>query len=115
MTTDPRRLTLPGPRIHPTHMRGWEAFGVDTAPEPTVRPLGIWTGPQPAKWRPGTEPWAAGETHRGCASIEIMSSADSKGAFIYVDGTTEKGVTDAWYRAQKVFAAIQAELWGMIR
>jgi len=108
MSDDPRRASLPGPRIHPTHMKGWEAFGTDDDSEPLVRPLGMWSG---KKWEPGTTKWGAGETLRGAASIEIMSSADCRGAYIYVDGTTEKGVTDAWYRARAVFVAAQAELW----
>lgn len=113
MSDDPRRVVLPGPRIHPTHMKGWEAFGTNDGADPLVRPLGIWewNGGKLDKWKPGTEPWGAGETKRGVSTIEIITSADSEGAFIYVDGTTEKGVTDAWYRARQAFVTFRHILW----
>lgn len=112
--SDPRRVKLPGPRIHPTHMKGWEAFGTDRDEAPLVRPLGVWewNGGRLDKWKPGTTPWGAGEVRRGVSTIEIITSADSSGAFIYVDGTTEKGVTDAWHKARSHFNLyLKAALW----
>lgn len=106
----------PCQHIHePSHMKGWEAFGVVDGSDPLVRTLGHWGGknfPTRPQWIEGTEPWGSGETKRGVAHIEIHMSADSTDGYVYAYGTTEKGVTDAWYRTAKAYRALHSQAWG---
>ena len=92
---------------HPDHMRGWEAFGI-VGEAPTVRRLG--SGRRDGKT--GTTPWGKGETRQGVASVEIHTYADAvDSAYIYVCGSTEKGVAKAWGRAETAFKEIRSKMW----
>lgn len=109
--TDPRDALEP-PRwgVHqPSHMKGWEAFGVTKASPPTVRRLGTgWDG----KGKPGTEKWGPGEVKDGVASVEISSYGDHPaGAYIYVVGTDEDAVEKRWRTAASVWQQIGDVLW----
>jgi hypothetical protein len=94
-------------------MKGWEAIGCTGETSPLVRPLGyLNTFGKTHKWVPGTEKWGAGETRNGVGTIEIFTSADDPlGAYIYVCGTTEKGVSDAWHRANEAYSDLRSKLW----
>ena len=83
---------------HPSHMKGWEAFGVTNASPPTVRRLG--TG-HDGKGKPGTEKWGPGEVVNGVASVQISSYGDHPtGAYIYVVRTAE----DNGHRRRRIAA-----------
>lgn len=100
--------------IHcPDHMKGWEAFGCADKPnEVIVRRLGY--GHYTNKPTYGTEKWGPGETHRGVHNIEIMTFADSPAsAYIYVNGSTERGTHAAWHRAKVAFDSFSAQLWAV--
>lgn len=93
---------------HPDHMKGWEAFGGSDG-VPTVRRLGSGAD---GKSKPGTIPFARGETKLGVCSIETHSYADAPdAAYIYVVGVTEEDARRAWNTAAIVWAASRDTLW----
>lgn len=102
--------------IHrPSHMKGWEAFGV-TGREPTVRRLGLVTftrsGAPTTEERPGTEPFHPDEVIGGVSSVEIRTFADAPtGAYIYVIGTRQASVEARWRAAEGAWRTLRAELW----
>lgn len=99
---------------HPSHMKGWEAFGV-TGGVPTVRRLGLVTtknGRATTEEKPGTTPWASGEVRLGVAHISFGTYADDpEEAFLHVVGTTEEDVRDRWHRASTSWPAFCSLLW----
>lgn len=106
-------MTEPCSHIHrPSHMRGWEAFGVTDGLEPTVRRLGLVVGRNADQVRPGTEPFGPGETRNGVWSIEVHTFADNPGeAYVYVVGTTEKGVGRAWRKTRNAWRDMSKSIW----
>lgn len=100
-------------RIHPTHMKGWEAFGVvgpDRSDPPTVRRLGEL--PKPLKSDLGTEKWGPGEVKLGVGGIELITSGDHPaGAYLYVLGTEGVDVERRWRLVADLWDEIGGRLW----